>query len=88
MTTEKKKWFPVQGLSHVPHGVRFRISWEIAEKAYEYYSEKFGKGQSLERLAERGGFDISEIICFLAKQFPNEEAIQRTDFFNRFPEEK
>lgn len=37
------------------------IDWETAEKIYKMYSALYGTGQSLERLAERGGFGWSEV---------------------------
>jgi len=36
------------------------VPWSEAEIAYRTYSKLFGTSQSLERLAERGGFDIWE----------------------------
>lgn len=43
------------------------IPWWLAEEAYVYYSAKYGKGQSLERLAERGGFGREELLFFLRR---------------------
>ena len=37
------------------------IDWITAEKIYKIYSELYGTDQSLERLAERGGFGWSEV---------------------------
>lgn len=37
------------------------ICWETAEKIYERYTKLFGTGQSLERIAERGGFGWDEV---------------------------
>lgn len=37
------------------------IPWSIAEAAYGAYAAKYGRQQSLERLAERGGFAWSEM---------------------------
>lgn len=37
------------------------IPWEVAEKAYDSYSSKYGTDQSLERLSERMGFSHSEM---------------------------
>jgi hypothetical protein len=37
------------------------IPWAIAEKAYAAYAQQYGKSQSLERLAERGGFGWCEM---------------------------
>ena len=41
------------------------IPWWLAEIAYEYYSKRYGKEQSLERLAERGGFGREELVMFI-----------------------
>ena len=45
------------------------IPWWLAEEAYEYYVEYAGDSQSLEKLAERGGFGREEILCLLRKKF-------------------
>ncbi len=37
------------------------IPWWVAEQAYIVYASKYGDQQSLERLAERGGFGIEEM---------------------------
>ncbi len=37
------------------------IDWETAEKIYDLYSYKYGVGQTLERIAERGGFGWYEV---------------------------
>ena len=37
------------------------IPWWIAEQAYMVYANKYGDDQSLERLAERGGFGPEEL---------------------------
>lgn len=37
------------------------IDWITAEKIYKVYSELYGTQQSLERLAERGGFGWTEV---------------------------
>jgi hypothetical protein len=38
-----------------------QIPWSVAEKAYGTYAARYGRDQSLERLAERGGFGQSEM---------------------------
>ncbi len=43
------------------------VPWWLAEIAYEYYSGLYGKQQSLERLAERGGFGRLELVRFLRR---------------------
>jgi hypothetical protein len=51
--------FPIQG----GHPVR----WAIAEQAYARYASFFGKDQSIERMAERGGFGVLELDFFLSQ---------------------
>lgn len=44
------------------------IPWWLAEVAYEHYKTVVGTSshlQSLERLAERGGFGRKELVCLL-----------------------
>ncbi len=62
------------------------IPWWIAEQAYIGYANKYGDQQSLERLAERGGFGISELNeyypgwkdeCNIIKQIQAELACSR-----------
>jgi len=43
------------------------IPWWLAEEAYTYYSKHYGTRQSLERLAERGGFGRAELLGYLRK---------------------
>lgn len=42
------------------------VPWSVAEKAYKAYVAQFGSDQSLERIAERGGFGHSELAWLLA----------------------
>lgn len=51
--------FPIQGGGAVP--------WWLAEVAYEHYYEQW-PGQSLERMAERGGFGVSEIVGLIRRE--------------------
>jgi len=44
------------------------IPWWLAEEAYERYSELYGSSQSLERLAERGGFGREELLWLLRRE--------------------
>ena len=41
--------------SHAP------IPWAVAERAYAAYSARYGNDQTLERMAERGGFGCGEM---------------------------
>ena len=43
------------------------IPWSLAEKIYKMYSDLFGGEQSLERLAERGGFGWAEVKAIQEK---------------------
>ena len=53
------KMFPIQGDLRTRRP-KFKIPWGLADEAYLTYSKLFSRGQSLERLAERGGFDLKE----------------------------
>lgn len=57
--TPDARTFPIQGPT--PHR---RIPWWLAEEAYAVYSGRYGTSQSLERLAERGGFSAGEMDMF------------------------
>lgn len=54
------KMFPLQTQQRCPPGPR-EIPWSVAQKAYGEYSRLYGSSQSLERLAERGGFGWGEM---------------------------
>src|SRR5690606_9962744 len=56
--------FPIQAERGAkPHPMK--IPWSVAERAYSVYAARYGKGQSLERMAERGGFGPGEMDMFL-----------------------
>lgn len=61
--------FPIQA---GPRSLRWRaggpiaepagsVPWSVAERAYAAYAARYGRSQSLDRLAERGGFGHSEM---------------------------
>lgn len=57
-----EKMFPLQvsrskGVAPGP----LQIPWSVAEVAYGAYARLYGRGQTLERLAERGGFGWCEM---------------------------
>lgn len=54
------KQFPLQTQREVEPGPR-EIPWSVAEIAYGEYSRQYGNSQTLERLAERGGFGWGEM---------------------------
>lgn len=43
------------------------IAWSEHAKAWEVYAARFGKGQSAERIAQRGGFAHGELRMFLGR---------------------
>ncbi len=45
------------------------VPWWLAEVAYESYVKSGGRGQSLERLAERGGFGRHELVALIRREF-------------------
>lgn len=55
--------FPIQGVETYT-GKPASIPWEMAEEIYKEYSAQFS-GQTLERMAERGGFGVYEAISLL-----------------------
>lgn len=59
-----RKMFPIQTERGAPPHPLL-IPWHIAELAYSVYASRYGTSQSLERLAERGGFGPSEMDIFL-----------------------
>ena len=52
----EQRYFPMQDGPKIP--------WSLAETIYKVYKDLFGNDQSLERLAERGGFGWSEVSIF------------------------
>lgn len=56
--------FPLQTSRTAPPGP-LSIPWEVAEKAFSAYAARYGRGQSLERLAQRAGFSWDEMDVFL-----------------------
>lgn len=61
----KTKPFPIQADEKYP---RCTVPWWLVEIAYEYYSKQYGTSQSLERLAERGGFGGIELIHLIRQE--------------------
>lgn len=60
--------FPIQGGMRQPGGF---VPWYVAEAAYKTYVQYGGRGQSLERVAQRGGFGDVELLCFLLGENPS-----------------
>jgi len=62
MTSTRDRLFPVLVDPWDPRPTSpKRIPWEVAERAYSGYTARYGKYQSLERIAERGGFGAREL---------------------------
>ena len=51
---EQAKTFPITRTT-------MRIPWALAEEAYVEYAKRYGSGQTLERIAERGGWYVEEM---------------------------
>lgn len=67
--------FPIQSewQSHGRWGVRSacEIPWWLADAAYAVYAKRYGTGQSLARLADRGGFGRQELLDLLRDTKPS-----------------
>lgn len=77
--TAPDRMSPIQ--QHVWHDhKRSEIRRVITERAYEVYSHLYGTNQSLDRLDERAGFGVGELVAFLyARSFPKAEWSDRVD---------
>lgn len=73
---DDNRLFPIQGGTYrdretkdyarpIKHYGSCNIPWWLAKEAYQYYSKLYGDTQSLERLAERGGFGREELLWLL-----------------------
>jgi len=68
------KRFPIQGHSGA---AGFDIPWAMAERAYVNYDRRYSNGQTLETLAQRGGFGWAEFVLLYCDRNPS------TDFTPR-----
>lgn len=58
------RMFPIQTKRGAkPHPLL--IPWSVAELAYSVYAAQYGRSQTLERLAQRGGFGPGEMDEYL-----------------------
>lgn len=76
---KKNRPFPIQSWSYrhecgeMIHVYPSTIPWWLAEEAYKKYVKLFGTDlQTLERIAERGGFGPYELIKLLRKESPDD----------------
>ena len=71
---EDNRPFPIQrdsdwnSLGEMEHHPPCTIPWWLAEEAYAWYSKCFGTSQSLQRLADRGGFGRKELLMLLRRE--------------------
>jgi hypothetical protein len=56
--------FPVQRDDKRVRGPRLFVPWHIGAEAWAAYAKKYGKNQSAERIADRGGFGEDEMNMF------------------------
>ncbi|WNG57385.1 hypothetical protein F0U59_23425 [Archangium gephyra] len=56
----KYRGFPLQA-DRVAKPGPVSIPWPVAERAWAAYSARYGRDQSVERLAQRGGFSWGEM---------------------------
>jgi hypothetical protein len=63
---------PVQGDHRMPKGERGRepgwVAWSEHEAAWEDYARRYGKDQSAQRIADRGGFSYRELVDHLGHE--------------------
>lgn len=65
-----EKLFPIQadyGDRREADKPKTYVPWWLAEIAYAHYASKFGTQQSIECLAERGGFGRDELLELLRR---------------------
>ncbi|KKN09882.1 hypothetical protein LCGC14_1042220 [marine sediment metagenome] len=67
------RWFPVI-VDRMARPRNNKIPWKLAEVVYTGYSRRYGTDQSLERIAERGGFGVLEIADHLGGTIAELEA--------------
>ena len=59
---------PVQPSRGVPFPTS--VAWHFHERAWSQYAACFGRSQSAERIAERGGFSAMELVMFMLGKDP------------------
>lgn len=60
--------FPIQAEDvgrHHPRRPAGTVPWSVGVAAWERYAARYGRDQSAERIAERGGFGHGEMHTFL-----------------------
>ena len=53
VSDDPQRQFPIQEVGLIP--------WSVAERAYARYAQLHGNEQTIERMAERGGFGLAEL---------------------------
>lgn len=68
MSERSERSFPIMREGRDARGYRVSgtlyVPWKIGEEAWQRYAAKYGRGQSVERIAERGGFGEYEMDEF------------------------
>ena len=63
---------PVQGSHAIPRGARGHgpgsVAWAEHCLAWSTYAQQYGRGQTAERMAERGGFGYYELTLYLGHE--------------------
>lgn len=93
MTTEKV--FPMQGqhaewyrgdksdkmeiTGVIPKRPAGQIPWRLAEIAYRAYRRRYGNDQTIERMAQRGGFGWAEWAALFAEELAYEAEKRRKE---------
>ena len=65
--TKDEKQFPIQRDRDNPAS---SVPWWLAKEAWKFYDSEFRTGQSIERMAQRGGFSRDELLWFLRRENP------------------
>jgi len=57
--------FKIRDPKYRPPGT---VGWAEHEEAWRAYAGRYGRQQSAERIAERGGFSRGELVTFLGRE--------------------
>ena len=83
--SDDRRPFPIQRETYLPQprssekGKACTVPWWLAEVAYESYSKSFGAAQSLERIAERGGFGRAELVSLIRREWERKSQTEKTE---------
>jgi hypothetical protein len=70
--SDQERRAPVQGEGYRTHEPGYKprgtIAWSEHLEVFEGYAKRYGRDQSAERIAERGGFGWNECVMFLGRE--------------------